>query len=112
MKLLLENWRKYLKENEAIIGEIDGINIRLVNKEDFKGENYVGCHHYGEKCDHIPIDEIWISNEVPEGEREKIINHELIEREAMKDLIEKSGMTPKEAREIAHPIANRSEVFK
>ena len=107
MKLLLENWRKFVNEVQEIIDEIDGIKIRLVSSEDFKGEKYIGCHHYGKKCDHIPVDEIWISKEVPEEEREKIINHELIEREIMKRIEQEFKLTPEEAWKIAHPIVDK-----
>jgi hypothetical protein len=115
MKLLLENWREYMNESiiinigdtGEIIDEIGEIKIRLVDSVALHDEKYIGCHHYGKKCEHIPVNEIWISNKIPEEERDAIINHELIEREIMKMLEEEFEMTPEEAWEIAHPLVDK-----
>lgn len=74
-------------------------------------EKYIGCHHYGIQCEHIPENEIWISKKASK-EVAAILDHEIIEREVMKDLEENKGFTSKQAYEIGHYLANGVERYK
>lgn len=42
---------------------------------------WIGMHHY--VADYVPENQIWISNKLPEEEREKVILHEFTERDLM-----------------------------
>ncbi len=66
-----------IDKNSKIISSIDGIKIRIIDSEIVSKifpvwENYLGSHHYGKKSSHIPENEVWISNKVPEKNLDKI----------------------------------------
>jgi hypothetical protein len=94
-------------KNSKIISSIDGIKIRIIDSEIVSKifpvwENYLGSHHYGKKSGHIPENEIWISNKVPEKNLDKIIQHEIIERVIMRALQKYKGMDTEYSWDIAH----------
>jgi hypothetical protein len=96
-----------IDKNSKIISSIDGIKIRIIDSEIVSKifpvwENYLGSHHYGKKSDHIPENEIWISNKVPEKNLDKIIQHEIIERVIMRALQKYKGMDTEYSWDIAH----------
>ena len=96
------------KDNQSeIISIIDGIIIKKINSDYYSKKypvwkNYLGSHHYGKESEHIPENEIWISDKVEENKLESVIQHELIERNIMRGLQIYKKMTPKESWEIAH----------
>jgi hypothetical protein len=72
---------------------------------------YLGCHHWGKECDHVPEDEIWISRKaIPM--KDDVINHEIVEREIMKDLETNKGFTREEAYEIGHYMSEGFERYE
>ena len=96
-----------IDKNSKIISSIDGIKIRIIDSEIVSKifpvwENYLGSHHYGKKSSHIPENEIWISNKVPEKNLDKIIQHEIIERVIMRALQKYKGMDTEYSWDIAH----------
>ena len=96
-----------IDKNSKIISSIDGIKIRIIDSEIVSKifpvwENYLGSHHYGKKSDHIPENEIWISNKVPEKNLDNIIQHEIIERVIMRALQKYKGMDTEYSWDIAH----------
>jgi len=60
------------------------------------GERVVGNHHWGQIGWYIPADEIWISDVLPESERQAVIQHEYVEA-----ILLKGGVKYQDAHEIA-----------
>lgn len=94
------------KEGE-VIGKYGNIKIRVINKDLLKfdmpeWQNYIGSHHWGKKTNYIPEDEIWLVQGLDGARVQKLINHEIIEREMMRALEDDKSMDPQTAWEMAH----------
>lgn len=94
-------------EWKIFLGTYHGIKIYAVERSHLEVEKpewrfYLGSHHWGKTTDYIPEDEIWVSKNLDEKTFRRILNHELVEREAMRALEEEKGMTPQEAWTMAH----------
>lgn len=94
------------KEREEI-GEIEGVKIIAIDKEAIsrvhpEWQRYLGSHHWGKGTSYIPQDEIWIAQGLTPEEFVRLVNHESIERLAMRDL-QAQGLSPEESWHIAHP---------
>ena len=92
---------------KQILGSVNGIKVISVDRADLSTERpewteYIGSHHWGKGTDYIPEDEIWISQGLSREDFIRVVNHELIEREAMRALRDEKGLTSEEAWKIAH----------
>ena len=86
------------------IGQIEVISVdkeKLVNQHP-EWSKYIGSHHWGKKTQYIPQDQVWIAQGLDDSTFVRVVNHEIIERRMMKELVQK-GMTSEEAWAIAHP---------
>lgn len=86
------------------IGQIEVISVdreQLVNQHP-EWSKYIGSHHWGKKTQYIPPHQIWVAQNLDDSTFVRVVNHEIIERKMMKDLVDR-GMTSEEAWAIAHP---------
>jgi hypothetical protein len=93
--------------DKKFLGTYHGIKIYSVDRKSLELEKpewrtYIGSHHWGKQTDYIPEDEIWISDDLDSAKFRKVLNHELVEREAMRALEEEKGMDSQEAWIMAH----------
>ncbi len=82
--------------------KIVSVERKKLEKEQPEWKEYIGSHHWGKGTNYIPEDEIWIVKGLSRDEFIRVVNHELVEREAMRALIDEKGLTSEEAWEIAH----------
>lgn len=99
----------YLDSKKELVelGKVNGIRVISVNRDLISPQfpewkKYLGSHHWGKKTSYIPEDAIWVAQSLAPEEFIRVVNHELIEREAMRALQSK-GMSTEESWEIAHP---------
>jgi len=99
----------YLKSSRAQqkLGVINGIKVVAVDRAKISEQHpewteYLGSHHWGMKTSYIPEDTIWVAQGLSKDEFIRVVNHELIEREAMRALEDNEEMTPEQAWDIAH----------
>lgn len=89
------------------LGTIGQIEVISVDREQLVGQHpewskYIGSHHWGKKTHYIPKHQIWVAQGLDDNTFVRVVNHEIIERRMMKELVGK-GMTSEEAWAIAHP---------
>jgi len=90
------------------LGVINGIKVVAVDRDKISEQHpewskYLGSHHWGKSTSYIPEDTIWVAQGLSKDGFIRVVNHELIEREAMRALEDNEGMTPEQAWDIAHP---------
>ena len=88
----------------GMIGQIEVVSVdreHLVNQHP-EWSKYIGSHHWGKKTQYIPKHQIWVAQDLDDSTFVRVVNHEIIERRMMKELVQK-GMTSEEAWAIAHP---------
>jgi len=89
------------------LGKIGQIEVVSVDRDHLVSQHpewskYIGSHHWGKKTQYIPPHQIWVSQDLDDSTFIRVVNHEIIERRMMKELVQK-GMTSEEAWAIAHP---------
>ena len=89
------------------LGKIGQIEVVSVDREHLVKQHpewskYIGSHHWGKKTQYIPPHQIWVAQDLDDDTFVRVVNHEIIERRMMKELVQK-GMTSEEAWAIAHP---------
>ena len=89
------------------LGKIGQIEVISVDREHLVKQHpewskYIGSHHWGKKTQYIPPHQIWVAQDLDDSTFVRVVNHEIIERRMMKELVQK-GMTSEEAWAIAHP---------
>ena len=94
-------------ESGTVIGKYGDIKIRVIDRDLLKlqmpeWQAYIGSHHWGKKTDYIPENEIWIVSGLDPKVFQRILNHEIIEREMMRALEEEHGMDRQTAWNQAH----------
>ena len=103
---LIQTYKNPAGDHQSL-GAINGIKVVSINRDKLaqkypEWEEYLGSHHWGKGTKYIPEDTIWIAQGLSENEFIRVVNHELIEREAMRALEDNQGMTPEQAWEVAH----------
>jgi hypothetical protein len=94
-------------KDKELLGIYHGIKVYIVDRAKLQVKYpewrfYLGSHHWGKKTDYIPEDEVWVASDNTKSEFRRILNHELIEREAMRALEEEKGMSKDNAWVMAH----------
>ena len=86
------------------IGQIEVVSVdrSSLEKKHPEWSTYIGSHHWGKKTHYIPKNQIWVAQDLDDKTFVRVVNHEIIERRMMKDLMDR-GMTSEEAWSIAHP---------
>ena len=89
------------------LGKIGQIEVVSVDRDHLANQHpewstYIGSHHWGKKTQYIPKHQIWVAQDLDDGTFVRVVNHEIIERKMMKDLMDR-GMTSEESWVIAHP---------
>jgi len=88
------------------IGRIEVISVdrgQLAKQHpEWSIKKYIGSHHWGKGTQYIPQDQVWIAQGLDDATFVRVVNHEVIERSMMRELVQK-GMTSEEAWSIAHP---------
>ena len=89
------------------LGKIGQIEVVSVDRDHLANQHpewstYIGSHHWGKKTQYIPKHQIWVAQDLDDSTFVRVVNHEIIERRMMKELVQK-GMTSEEAWAIAHP---------
>ena len=99
----------YKTEHDPIqpLGKIGQIEVVSVDRDHLANQHpewstYIGSHHWGKKTQYIPKHQIWVAQDLDDSTFVRVVNHEIIERRMMKELVQK-GMTSEEAWAIAHP---------
>lgn len=97
------------RKSGVVIGEYEGVKVRVVNRDLISDEHpewkkYIGSHHWGKRTGYIPEDEIWIvqDKKFTPSRIKKLLNHEIIERQMMRALIEDRKMSTLGAWKKAH----------
>ncbi len=90
------------------LGSVYGVRViavdrALVSEKYPEWEEYIGSHHWGKRSSYIDPDAVWVAQGLSTSEFIRVVNHELIEREAMRAL-QDQGMTPEESWSLAHPM--------
>ena len=94
-------------KDKELLGTYHGIKVYIIDRSKLQVKYpewrfYLGSHHWGKKTDYIPEDEVWVASDIIDPEFRRILNHELIEREAMRALEEEKGMDKNDAWIMAH----------